>query len=282
MRCVGRDEASGATVIPMRPLIARRKGQVQFRPHGPRASTAHVLTYVEEGRVSVDQSGVVHAASGSLLISPAGMSHRAVHGEGLTLHLVGFVPTSYGLDETQTLMSPFAKVRHGALPQVVVPRARRGRVLQLMADLRAEEKARHPESPELRRAGLRLLLGEALRAMPRAASPPPTLSARALTFVQRHAFEPIGLREVATAVHRSPGHVATVVKQETGHTVGDWIATARLAEAASRLEHTDASVAEIGECVGWPDPTHFIRRFRRHFGLTPAAWRARTCDERSK
>ena len=47
----------------------------------------------------------------------------------------------------------------------------------------------------------------------------------------------------------------------------------RLAEAASRLVHTDAAVAEIAEHVGWRDPTHFIRRFRRASGLTPAAWR---------
>jgi AraC-like DNA-binding protein len=30
----------------------------------------------------------------------------------------------------------------------------------------------------------------------------------------------------------------------------------------------------IAERVGYADPTHFIRMFRRQHGATPAAWRA--------
>jgi AraC family transcriptional activator of pobA len=31
----------------------------------------------------------------------------------------------------------------------------------------------------------------------------------------------------------------------------------------------------IAERIGYADPTHFIRLFRRAHGCTPAAWRAR-------
>jgi AraC-like DNA-binding protein len=39
------------------------------------------------------------------------------------------------------------------------------------------------------------------------------------------------------------------------------------------------SVAEIGRRVGFSDPSHFVRRFRAEFGVTPAALRRRLLDE---
>lgn len=63
------------------------------------------------------------------------------------------------------------------------------------------------------------------------------------------------------------------MKQATGHTVGAWLTATRVAEAASRLAHTDESLDEIAERVGWRDKTHFIRQFKKAHGMTPAAWR---------
>jgi AraC-like DNA-binding protein len=54
-----------------------------------------------------------------------------------------------------------------------------------------------------------------------------------------------------------------------------WIIAGRMAEARRRLLHSDESVEVIAERVGYADPTHFVRLFRREHGSTPAAWRAR-------
>ena len=47
-----------------------------------------------------------------------------------------------------------------------------------------------------------------------------------------------------------------------------------MAEARRLLLHSDASIDTITGRVGYADPTHFIRMFRREHGVTPAAWRA--------
>ncbi|WP_369960451.1 helix-turn-helix domain-containing protein [Pseudomonas benzenivorans] len=47
----------------------------------------------------------------------------------------------------------------------------------------------------------------------------------------------------------------------------------RLHQACSRLLHSNASVARVAELVGWQDTTHFIRQFRKRFGMPPGAWR---------
>jgi hypothetical protein len=86
-----------------------------------------------------------------------------------------------------------------------------------------------------------------------------------------------GLAEVVRAsgsARAAPAYVTTAVKQATGRTVGAWIAEERLAEARRRLLATDEYVEVIAERVGYADPSHFMRLFRRHHGVTPAAYRA--------
>jgi AraC family L-rhamnose operon transcriptional activator RhaR len=48
----------------------------------------------------------------------------------------------------------------------------------------------------------------------------------------------------------------------------------RAERAAVLLASTDDSVAAIGAEVGWPDPSHFARRFRQAYGRGPRAYRA--------
>jgi AraC family transcriptional regulator, transcriptional activator of pobA len=64
-----------------------------------------------------------------------------------------------------------------------------------------------------------------------------------------------------------------VVRAETGQTVGQWIVALRMAEARRRLRETDERVDIVGERVGYPDPSHFSRVFRRVHGLSPTAFR---------
>jgi len=100
-----------------------------------------------------------------------------------------------------------------------------------------------------------------------------SLVADALEFIQKHCLSAMSLKDVAANVHRTPAHVATTVKKVTGYSVGEWIRSGRVAEAAARLVHTDDSLDEIASHVGWQDKTHFIRQFRKSHGTTPAAWR---------
>ena len=60
----------------------------------------------------------------------------------------------------------------------------------------------------------------------------------------------------------------------TGKSVVQWIVSGRMAEARRLLLQTDEMIDVIAERVGYADPTHFIRMFRREHGATPAAWRA--------
>lgn len=249
--------------------------------HPETSHTEHGLTFVVDGWIRMESGSEVQASAGSMLIIPAGVPHRDLGGRDLEYWLVGFCASCLRLDESQVLMQPFRRVRHGAAPLVTVSPQRRGRVIQLFQDLREEAARNAPESTELTRCLVLLLLGEVRRCMSGDdIHSPGSLVADALEFVQRHALKPISLGDVAAAVHRSPAHVAAMVKKATGYPVGTWIRAARVAEAANRLSHTDDSLDEVAAQVGWKDKTHFIRQFRKAYGETPAAWRRARRAER--
>lgn len=253
-------------------MVGRRSGRLE--PHGAVAHSEHVLAFIESGELRMNHGSEITAVAGMLAVVPAGVPHHALGGEG-EWWMVGFCASCLKLDESQRLMRPFHEVRAGAVPVMPVAKGRRARVRRLFRELSEEHERDAPEAPELAKSLLLLLLGELCRARPSDADEfaATGLVGDALRFVQRHALEGVSLRDVAKAVHRTPSHVASAVKEATGHTVGDWIRSARVAEAATWLAHTDESLDAIAERVGWRDKTHFIRQFRKVHGVTPAAWR---------
>lgn len=247
----------------------------RLHPHAEVSHTEYGLTYLVDGWFRMEHGTQIKAEAGSITVVPAGAPHRPIDGRDMEYWLVGFCAICVQFDESQLLMSPFRRVRQGALPIVVIPRSRRRRMLQLFSELRDECGRAAPESPELVRSLLLLLLGEVRRAMPGAdvAGVESSLVPDALEFIQQRCLDPISLRDVASAVHRTPAHVAATVKKSTGYSVGEWINSGRVGEAANRLIHTDDSLVEVANSVGWQDKTHFIRQFRKAYGATPAAWR---------
>lgn len=83
----------------------------------------------------------------------------------------------------------------------------------------------------------------------------------------------ISLSDVARAVSLTPGHLTTVVRERTGRTVLEWITERRMTEARRLLVHTDLSVAQVADRVGYHDPAYFTRIFRRAHDATPSDWR---------
>ncbi len=93
------------------------------------------------------------------------------------------------------------------------------------------------------------------------------------SFIEANYHKPIGLVDVARAVGRSPAHLTDRVHRETGKTVLGWITERRMAEARRLLLHGGGSVDEVAVAVGYGDPKHFSRQFRKMVGMPPMAWR---------
>ncbi|UWQ34192.1 AraC family transcriptional regulator [Leisingera sp. M527] len=248
---------------------------VSTQPAPVAVHAEHGLVFAREGWFTMEQRYETLSLAGSVTIVPAGVPHRPLAGEDLDYWLLGFSAGGFGLDEEQAVMRPFAEVRLGASPVIHLENAAQARLQLWFETLAREAEGQNELTADVQRSLITLILSEVSRAMPSAdedtqRSP---LVAAALRYIQRHSLSPISLSDVASAVSRTAPHVAAVVKADTGFTVGTWITSARLAKAAQLLQHTDIPVDQIAPHIGWQDTTHFIRQFRRIYGVTPAAWR---------
>ncbi|WP_223636745.1 AraC family transcriptional regulator [Corallococcus sp. EGB] len=243
----------------------------------PRAAShpQAVLALYTGGRAVIDQRTRLKVSAGDVMLIPAGERHRMVEVERAEVWGLGFHPSAFAMTEVAPLLEPFERVRQGASAVVPIPSGRQEHLVRLLSELREETRAPHrPMGEQVARSLFSLVLAEVARSSTWApVTSRPTLAGEALTYIERHCLEPISLREVAAAVGRSPAHVTTALKQATGRSAVEWIISGRMAEARRRLLSTNERVDIIAERVGYADPTHFIRLFRRAEGLTPAAWR---------
>ncbi|WP_437672243.1 helix-turn-helix transcriptional regulator [Sorangium sp. So ce131] len=250
-------------------------------PRTPAVHTFVVLALHVGGRTRVEHHGEFELRAGHLHLIPAGDAHRVLSASGPEVWKLAFCRSCLDPDRYGQLLAPLDRVRQGASPVVELPTARQAYVLDLFRELDREQTAAGA-MPVVAESLLALVLAEVVRARGAgAAAPPPpprqppSLVADALAFIEARCLGPLTLNEVAQAVRRTPAHVTTAVKQATGRTVVAWIVEGRMAEARRRLLATDEYVDAIAERVGYADPSHFVRLFRRHHGATPAAWRAR-------
>ncbi len=81
------------------------------------------------------------------------------------------------------------------------------------------------------------------------------------------------LSEMAQVVNLSPSRLRYLFKRETGVAPGHYLKAFRLEQAKELLETTFLSVKEVIRSVGVNDQSHFIREFKKSYGLTPAQYR---------
>lgn len=255
------------------PLQVARFQIDQLEPQTETQHAEYVLSFLIDGELQIHHGTPLSVRAGSAVIVPAGVPHRLLSGQGLALWWLGFCPSCLQLHDHLSSMRPFHNVRRGALPAVLIPAARRKLLTQYFAELKRLCDTPQTGHLDRSRSLLLLLLAEVDEAMTSVTNSGDRLVQAVLDYIQQHALGALSLDQVAAAVHKSPAYVTHRVKQATGAGVGEWIISHRLHQACTRLLHTRALVGDIAEQLGWKDVTHFIRLFKKRFGMTPSAWR---------
>jgi AraC family transcriptional regulator, L-rhamnose operon transcriptional activator RhaR len=67
-------------------------------------------------------------------------------------------------------------------------------------------------------------------------------------------------------------------KREMGESPHSYLSGLRARRAAQYLIHSESTVTQVGEEVGWSDLGYFSRRFRHHFGISPREYRQKYRD----
>lgn len=80
-------------------------------------------------------------------------------------------------------------------------------------------------------------------------------------------------QDFAEKLNLHPNYLNSVVKSKTGRTVSDWISKRTLFMAKTLLQGTTFSSKEIAYKLGFSEPTHFSRFFKKHTLLSPSQFR---------
>lgn len=263
------------------PVVAMRQAHehtVKAEPVSVTHSYAALAFYVG-GEARVEQGRDWNLGAGDLLVVPAGQPHRMLEARRPELWGLGFCVPCFAADGEAALLDPFERVRDGAAAVVHVPAERQAFLESLFREMEALGRGA-PGGAAARSAVQRSLLTLILNEVDKASEHAPrgatssSVVTESLRFIERNALRRLTLGEIAEAVGRSPAYVTSALSRATGRSALEWVVSARMAEARRRLLHSDEMVDVIAERVGYADPTHFIRMFRRAHGTTPAAWRA--------
>ena len=97
---------------------------------------------------------------------------------------------------------------------------------------------------------------------------------RVIELMQGDPSRAFTLGKMAESVNLSPPYFCYLFKSITGVPPAKYLKTLRMQQAAVLLATTFLSVKEIASSVGLTDESHFVRDFKRLYGVTPSEYRS--------
>jgi AraC family transcriptional regulator of arabinose operon len=86
---------------------------------------------------------------------------------------------------------------------------------------------------------------------------------------------PLRLNEVAHSVNLSASRLQHLFKADTNMTAAQYLKSLRMQRAKQLIDSTFLNTKEIMQRVGMKDESHFVREFKRIYGLPPGSYKQR-------
>jgi transcriptional regulator GlxA family with amidase domain len=94
-----------------------------------------------------------------------------------------------------------------------------------------------------------------------------------IDFMNANIHRRIPMTELAEVVNLSTSHLSRLFKSETGVPPGEYLSRLRMEKARHLLATSFLSIKQIMATVGYNSKGHFVRHFRKAFGLAPSKYR---------
>jgi len=107
------------------------------------------------------------------------------------------------------------------------------------------------------------------------AAPMSALISAVVSYIKNNISSPLEGQIISEQFHISRKTLSAKFKAETGTTLAEYVFSERINRAEKLLRHTDISLAEIADYLGFASQSHFQTRFRVAKGCTPLEFRGR-------
>lgn len=94
-----------------------------------------------------------------------------------------------------------------------------------------------------------------------------------VSLIELHFARDVRLDELCSVVNLSPCRLTHLFKATLGISPTKYLKSIRMQRAQDLLDHSFLSVKEIGMRVGMSDTSHFVRDFKKAYGLSPTQYR---------
>ena len=93
-----------------------------------------------------------------------------------------------------------------------------------------------------------------------------------LAYIQDN-FKNVSLEELSKVFHFTVPYLSKLIKLNAGHTFKEIIQTIKLNKAVELLILSSLKIYAISEAIGYENTTHFIRTFKKVYGISPNQYR---------
>ena len=96
---------------------------------------------------------------------------------------------------------------------------------------------------------------------------------KSVTYLNRSYTQNIAIENLANSQNMTGEAFSRLFKKELGRPPFDYISNLRMNKARLLLQNTNQSIKSIAQAVGYSDQYNFSRLFKKHYGMSPKAYR---------
>ncbi|APQ12508.1 AraC family transcriptional regulator [Pseudomonas rhizoryzae] len=256
--------------------IETLRAHFEGHAYDPHWHDAYLVGYTEQGLQQFHCRGQRHRSTpGQVFLLEPGELHdgQAPEAEGFTYSML-YLDPQWLARELQGLHGDARPLGEPGFARTLVEQAELHRAVAWAHEVLSRPELRIVRQSALDALLLRLLPHLQWRA-PQAGDPRlPQVALRARDILHAHHHEDIGLEELARACGVDRFRLTRAFKAAFGLAPHAYLVQLRLSRAR-RLLADGLSPADTAAALGFADQSHLGRWFRRAYGLTPAAYRAR-------
>jgi two-component system, response regulator YesN len=96
---------------------------------------------------------------------------------------------------------------------------------------------------------------------------------KACEYISKYICGDLSCESIASYVSLNPDYLTRLFKKETGLSISEYVTRARMIFASELLKMTKRPVSDIAIQLGYANPSHFSKVFKKAFGKTPVEYR---------